>query len=97
LRRAYAKHAEATAPSLADWKRDWRENPQRSAQPKLLRMEFRSPLAALEESIMSTGGWAVSDCWQTLFAAPHRFGNTLICQADSNIGGLTELSHARKI
>jgi len=42
VHRAYAKHAEVTAPSLADWKKDWQDNPQRSAQPKLLPVGFRS-------------------------------------------------------
>ena len=26
VHRAYAKHAEVTAPSLADWEKDWQEN-----------------------------------------------------------------------
>jgi hypothetical protein len=46
VHRAYAKHAEVTVPSLADWERDWEKNPQRNAQPKLLLVDFRSPLAA---------------------------------------------------
>ena len=28
----YAKHAEVTVPSLADWEKEWQENPQRNAQ-----------------------------------------------------------------
>ena len=43
VHRAYAKHAEVTVPSLADWEKDWRENPQRSVQPKLLPVVFQSP------------------------------------------------------
>jgi hypothetical protein len=46
----YAKHAEVTVPSLADWEKDWQENPQRNAQPKLLPVDFRSPLAAIVQS-----------------------------------------------
>jgi hypothetical protein len=46
VHRAYAKHAEVTVPSLADWEKDWQENPQRGGQPKLLPLAFRSPLAA---------------------------------------------------
>ncbi len=42
---AYSKHAEVTVPSLDDWEKDWRDNAQRSAQPKLLSLNFRSPLA----------------------------------------------------
>jgi Zn/Cd-binding protein ZinT len=47
---AYAKHAEVTVPSLDDWEKDWQENPQRSAQPKLLPVNFRSSLASLAQS-----------------------------------------------
>ena len=43
--RAYAKHAEVTVPSLADWEKDWQENTQRSGQLKLLPVVFRSPSA----------------------------------------------------
>jgi hypothetical protein len=50
VHRAYAKHAEVTVPSLADWEKDWQENPQRSAQPKLLAVNFRKPLLAIMES-----------------------------------------------
>jgi hypothetical protein len=32
-------------PSLADWEKDWQENPQRDAQPKLLPELFRLPMA----------------------------------------------------
>jgi hypothetical protein len=45
VHRAYAKHAEVTVPSLADWEKDWQENPQRSRQPKLLPVDFRASLA----------------------------------------------------
>src|ERR1035441_1591636 len=45
VHRAYAKHAEVTVPSLDDWEKDWQENPQRSVQPKLLPVGFRSRLA----------------------------------------------------
>jgi len=47
---AYAKHAEVTVPSLDDWEKDWQENPQRSAQPKLLPVDFRSPVAAIAQT-----------------------------------------------
>lgn len=42
----YAKHAEVTVPSLADWEKDWEKNSQRSVQPKLLPVDFRSPSGA---------------------------------------------------
>src|ERR1035441_408903 len=41
VHRTYAKHAEVTVPSLADWEKDWQENPQGSVQPKLLSVDFR--------------------------------------------------------
>ena len=41
VHRAYAKHAEVTVPALADWEKDWQENPQRSGQRKVLPMDFR--------------------------------------------------------
>jgi integrase len=44
VHRAYAKHADVTVPSLADWEKDWQENPQCTAQPKLLPVDFRSPI-----------------------------------------------------
>jgi hypothetical protein len=37
-------------PSLADWEKDWQENPQRSAQPKLLSVNSRTPLAVIAQS-----------------------------------------------
>jgi hypothetical protein len=50
VHRAYAKHAEVTVPSLADWEKDWRENPQRGGQARLLPANFRSPLDANAQS-----------------------------------------------
>jgi hypothetical protein len=50
VRHAYARHAEVTVPSLDDWEKDWTDNPQRSVQPTLLPVVFRSPVAALEQS-----------------------------------------------
>jgi integrase len=47
VHRAYAKRAEVTVPSLADWEKDWQENPQRSGQPKPLPTDFRLPLNAI--------------------------------------------------
>jgi hypothetical protein len=37
-------------PSLDDWKKEWGKNSQRSVQPKLLPVDFRSPSAALAQS-----------------------------------------------
>jgi hypothetical protein len=43
-------HFEVTVPSLDDWEKEWGENSQRSVQPKLLPVDFRSPLAAIAQS-----------------------------------------------
>jgi len=45
VHRAYTKHAEVTVPSLADWEKEWQENPKRSAQPKLVPIDFWPPPA----------------------------------------------------
>jgi integrase len=50
VHRAYAKHAEVTVPSLADWEKDWQENPQRSGQLKLLPVKFRLPVVPTSQS-----------------------------------------------
>ena len=50
VHRAYAKHAEVTVPSLADWEKDWQENPQCGVQPRLLPANFRSPMAGTAQS-----------------------------------------------
>jgi integrase len=50
VHRAYAKHAEVTVPSLDDWEKDWLENPQRNALPKLLQLDFRPTLVAVAQS-----------------------------------------------
>jgi integrase len=47
---ACSKHAEVTVPSLDDWEKDWQENPQRSAQPKFLALDFRSWSGAVAKS-----------------------------------------------
>jgi hypothetical protein len=45
---AYSKHAEVTVSSLDDWEKEWGKNPQCSAQPKLLPVDFRSPVVGIE-------------------------------------------------
>jgi hypothetical protein len=47
---AYSKHAEVTVPSLDDWEKEWGKNPQRSVQPKLLPVDFRSPFTDIAQS-----------------------------------------------
>jgi hypothetical protein len=49
VHRAYARHAEVTVPSLDDWEREWEKNPQRNTQTKLLPVDFRSRLVAIEQ------------------------------------------------
>jgi hypothetical protein len=49
VHRAYAKHAEVTVPSLDDWEKEWGDS-QRNVQPKLLPVDFRSPLPAIAQS-----------------------------------------------
>jgi integrase len=51
VHRAYAKHAEVTVPSLADWEKEWEKNPQRRVQPKLLPINFQSPLTTVARRI----------------------------------------------
>jgi hypothetical protein len=47
---AYSKHAEVTVPSLDDWEKEWGKNSQRAVQPKLVPVDFRSPLVAVAQS-----------------------------------------------
>jgi len=41
VHRAYAKHAEVTVPSLDDWEKEWEQNLQRNAPPKLVPVNYR--------------------------------------------------------
>jgi len=50
VHRAYAKHAEVTVPSLADWEKDWQDNPQHTTLPKLLSLDYQSPLIGISQS-----------------------------------------------
>ena len=50
VHRAYARHAEVTVPSLADWEKDWEKSSQRNVQPKLVPVDFRLPLATIVQS-----------------------------------------------
>lgn len=38
---AYSKHAEVTVPSLDDWEKEWKKNPQAVAQPKVVPVDFQ--------------------------------------------------------
>jgi uncharacterized protein (DUF1697 family) len=46
----FGRATKVMVPSLADWEKNWQENPQRSVQPKLLPVDFRSPLAVITQS-----------------------------------------------
>jgi hypothetical protein len=41
---------EVTVPSLDDWEKEWGINSQQNVQPKLLPVDFRSPLVAIAQS-----------------------------------------------
>jgi len=47
---AYSKHAEVTVPSLDDWEKQWKKNPQGIVKPAVVQVDFtvrrlmRSPL-----------------------------------------------------
>jgi hypothetical protein len=47
---AYAKRALMKIPSLDDWEKELGKNSQRSVLPKLLSVDFRSPLATVAQS-----------------------------------------------
>lgn len=38
---AYSKHAEVTVPSLDDWEKEWKKNPQGIIQPKVVPVDFQ--------------------------------------------------------
>jgi integrase len=44
---AYSKHAEVTVPSLDDWEKQWKENPQKVLKPAVVQVDFKTtPLVA---------------------------------------------------
>ena len=50
VHRAYAKHAEVTVPSLADWEKDCYQKSYQSAQSKVTPVVFRMPSTAIAQS-----------------------------------------------
>ena len=40
MHHAYSKHAEVTVPSLDDWEKQWKENPQGIAKPAVVQVDF---------------------------------------------------------
>jgi hypothetical protein len=57
---AYSKHAEVTVPSLDDWEKQWRENPQQIAKPAVVQVDFKAQLGAAadepERAATAAGG-----------------------------------------
>ena len=43
---AYSKHAEVTVPSLDDWEKQWKKNPQGMEKPKVVAVDFQAQPAA---------------------------------------------------
>jgi hypothetical protein len=39
---AYSKHAEVTVPSLDDWEKQWKKDPQGIVKPAVVHVDFRS-------------------------------------------------------
>ena len=41
VKSAYSKHAEVMVPSLDDWKKQWKKNPQGIVKPAVVQVDFR--------------------------------------------------------
>jgi integrase len=52
---AYSKHAEVTVPSLDDWEKQWKKNPQGVEQPKVVAVNFQAPAPAAEQTVSQQG------------------------------------------
>ena len=55
---AYSKHAEVTVPSLDDWEKQWKENPQKIAKPAVVQVDFQGEESRKTEDcgLMTAGG-----------------------------------------
>src|SRR6266446_8005012 len=53
---AYSKRAEVTVPSLEDWEKEWKNNPQASPAAKVLAVDFQSPQRAPVEHVKQPSG-----------------------------------------
>jgi hypothetical protein len=42
IHHAYSKNAEVTVPSLDDWEKQWKKNPQEMQKPKVVAVEFQT-------------------------------------------------------
>jgi len=52
---AYSKHAEVTVPSLDDWEKQWKKNPQGMEKPKVVAVDFQAqPCSASAEAPAAT-------------------------------------------
>jgi integrase len=47
---AYSKHAEVTVPSLAEWEKDWRQNPKSTVRSNLSVVDFKPPFTSVANS-----------------------------------------------
>ncbi|MGO8926309.1 MAG: tyrosine-type recombinase/integrase [Limisphaerales bacterium] len=52
---AYSKRAEVTVPSLEDWEKQWKKNPQASPAPKVVAVDFQSAQQAPAEPVNQPG------------------------------------------
>src|SRR6266436_9261075 len=48
---AYSKRAEVTVPSLEDWEKEWKNNPQARPAPKIVAVDFQSAQQAPAEQV----------------------------------------------
>ena len=47
---AYSRNAEVTVPSLDDWEKQWKENPQKIIKPAVVQVDCVSPAGAVAEA-----------------------------------------------
>ena len=55
---AYSKRAEVTVPSLEEWEKQWKKNPQASPVPKIVAVDFQSAQQAPAEQVAQPGAAA---------------------------------------
>jgi integrase len=53
VHRAYAKHAEVTVPSLDDWEKQWKENPQANQKPAIVSVNFNRMVPELTQNVIA--------------------------------------------
>lgn len=61
---AYSKHAEVTVPSLDDWEKQWRENPQKISKPAVVQVDFNAAQPSISGEAANTvvSALAQADC-----------------------------------